>query len=169
MVVLLPWEYVWAAHVGAGRHAANWGKPDAPHYDHARMEDDRTAQMAGAVAELAVAKWLNRYWSGHVWHASEHGRFRDAPDVGANVEVRRVRTGKGAAVRRRQVGKGLVLVAAEPVPPEFRVVDVWGWIDYDEAWALGEPSSYSDDTRLLGRDAFCVSLPGKSASAVAAP
>lgn len=165
IIHLEPWEYIHATSVGAGRFAANWGKQDAACYDKARMEDDRTAQVAAAIAELAVAKWLNRYWPGHVWHRSEHARYRDVADVGQNIEVRRVRTGRGAAVRRRQLGKGLVLVAAETVPPEFRSVDIWGWVIYDLAWDRGEPSRYDpDNTRTVTRDVFNPYLPGQVAA-----
>ena len=99
---------------------------------------------------MPVAKATNRYRSGHVWPPVEHRRRRDTPDVGHNIEVRRVRTSKSAAVRRHQVGKGLVLVVAYATPPEMRVVDVMGWIHMDEAWEAGEPSSYdSEGTRLV--------------------
>ena len=102
-VILEPWEYEHATLVGVRRYTANWGKADAPWYDAERMEDDRTAQVAACVCELAVAKATNRYWSGHVWPASEHRARRDTPDVGHNIEVRRVRTSKRAAVRKHQV------------------------------------------------------------------
>ena len=149
-VSLEAWEYEWASHVGARRYTANWGKADAPWYDAERMEDDRTAQVAACVCELAVAKATNRYWSGHVWPANEHRARRDTPDVGHNIEVRRVRTSKSAAVRKHQVGKGLVLVVAYAIPPEMREVDVMGWIHMDEAWEKGVPSSYdSEGTRLV--------------------
>jgi hypothetical protein len=152
LVTLEPWEYVNACNVGIARFAANWDKTDAPHYKKELMEDDRTAQVASAICELAVAKAANRYWSGHVWHKSEHNRYRDVPDVGSNIEVRRVRTGETAAVRLHQLGKGLVLFVAQPKPPEFREVEVWGWLDYDEAWSLAEPAHYAPDTtRLLHR------------------
>ena len=149
-VILEPWEYEHATLVGVRRFTANWGKADAPWYDAERMEDDRTSQVAACVCELAVAKATNRYWSGHVWPASEHRARRNTPDVGTNIEVRRVRTSKRAAVRRHQVGKGLVLMVAYALPPEFREVDVMGWILMDEAWEKGEPSSYdSEGTRLI--------------------
>ena len=149
-VILEPWEYEHATLVVVRRFTANWGKADAPWYDAERMEDDRTAQVAACVCELAVAKATNRYWSGHVWPASEHRARRNTPDVGTNIEVRRVRTSKRAAVRRHQVGKGLVLMVAYALPPEFREVDVMGWILMDEAWEKGEPSSYdSEGTRLI--------------------
>lgn len=153
IVVLEPWEYVHACNVGIARFAANWGKGDAPHYKKALMEDDRTAQVASAICELAVAKATNRYWSGHVWHKSEHSKYRDVPDVGTNIEVRRVRTKDSVAVRKHQLGKGLVLFAAYAEPPEFREVRIWGWMEYDEAWELALQASYdsSGNTRLLPR------------------
>ena len=143
---LQPWEYEHACNVGIRRFTANWGKQDAAHYKKERMEDDRTAQVAAAICELAVAKHTNRYWHAHIWHASEHDRYRDLPDVGRNIEVRRIRTGTKAAVRKHQLGKGLVLWVAHAVEPEFRVVNLHGWMHYDEAWTIGEPSSYSPET-----------------------
>lgn len=153
LVVLEPFEYEWASHVGNRRYIENWGKKDAPYYKKDLMEDDRTAQVAAAVCEIAVARLTNRYWSGHVWHASEHAAYKNkTPDVGKNIEVRRVRTGDTAAVRKRQVGKGLVLFVAKPVMPELREVEVWGYIEYDKAWEIGQPAPYSpEDTRLIHR------------------
>lgn len=153
IITLEPWEYVHACNVGIGRFAANWGKADAPHYKKVLMEDDRTAQVASAIAELAVAKATNRYWPGHVWSKEDHHKYKDVPDVGSNIEVRRVRSGNTVAVRKHQVGKGLVLFAAQPEPPEFMQVDVWGWIHYDQAWELGEPAHYAPETtRILNRN-----------------
>lgn len=150
-IVLTPWEYEWASHVGARRFIENWGRPNAAHYrDDDRREDDRTAQVAACVAELAVAKHLNEFWSGHVWHASEHHRYKELADVGKNIEVRRLRTKEAAAVRKRQVGKGLVLFVAKPIAPEFREVIIYGGLNYDEAWELATPSNYDpENTREL--------------------
>ena len=117
------------------------------------MEDDRTAQVAACVGELAVAKATNQYWSGHVWHKSDHETYKHLPDVGTNIEVRRIRTSPSGAVRKRQLGKGLQLFIVRPVPPEFRAVELLGWIDHDEAWELGEPSNYDPEgTRLIGEE-----------------
>ena len=150
-IELDPWEYEHALHVGARRFIENWGKADAAHYDKKRMEDNRTALAAASVGELAVAKVTNQYWPGHVWHKSDHKVYRHLPDVGHNIEVRRVRTSTSAAVRRRQLGMGLVLWVVQPVPPEFRVVDILGWIGYVEAWEKGEPSHYAaENTRVIG-------------------
>ena len=149
-VELEPWEYDWAMYVAARRVTANWGKKDAPHYHRENMEDDRTASAAACVCELAVAKATNRYWSGHVWHASEHGKYRDVPDVGRNIEVRRVRTSDFAAVRRHQLGEGLVLFVAKPHMPEMKCVDILGWLEYDVAWDLGTESKYDpENTRVI--------------------
>jgi hypothetical protein len=147
---LEPYEYEWALHVAARRFTANWDTPNAPHYKPHHMEDDRTAQAAACVSELAVAKLTNRYCAGHVWHRSEHDNYRHLPDVGDNIEVRRIRTRNTAAVRRHQVGQGLVLFVARPHSPEFTTVDVFGWMHYDHAWELGNPSDYDPaNTRTI--------------------
>jgi hypothetical protein len=153
LVELEPWEYEWASHVGARRFIENWGKRDAAHYDKKRMEDDRTAQVAACVGELAVAKLTNQYWSGHVWHKSDHAEHKGMADVGHNIEVRRVRTSTAGAVRRRQLEQGLVLFVVRPVAPEFRAVEVLGFIDHDEAWEKGEPSGYDkENTRVIAEE-----------------
>lgn len=158
VVRLEPYEYEWASHVGTRRYIENWHKKDAAYYKKELMEDDRTAQVAACVCEIAVAKITNRYWSGHVWTAQQHDSYKDKiKDVGRNIEVRRVRTGDSAAVRARDVGKGLVLFVAKAVMPELREVEVWGYIDYDQAWELGEPANYSPkDTRLIHRSHLVV-------------
>jgi hypothetical protein len=148
------WEYEHAANIGIRRFTANWGKPDAAHYDKKLMEDNRTAEVAAAVCELAVAKLTNRFWSGHVWHHSEHYKYsRLLADVGENIEVRRIRTpGKGAAVRKHQVGKGMFLFAAYAHAPEFTAVDIYGWLPMDEAWDRGTPFNQRDDMRYVATE-----------------
>jgi hypothetical protein len=148
-ITLEPWEYEHASNIGIRRYTANWEKHDAKHYDPARMEDNRTAQVAATISELAVAKHTNRYWSGHVWTPQQHNHYRNIPDVGHNIEVRRIRTRNTVAVRKHQLGKGLVLWAARPIPPEFRTVELYGWIKYDEAWEKGTPADYAPETTRL--------------------
>ena len=150
LIELEKWEYEWASHVGSRRFTEIWEKQDAPHYKREYMEDDRTAQVAAAIGELAVARVTNQYWGGHVWAGNRHVENRNRADVGHNIEVRRVRSSNNAAVRRRQLGKGLVLFVVRPVPDEFRTVEMLGWIDHDEAWELGEPSGYDpENTRVI--------------------
>lgn len=149
-VTLTSWEYENANLVGIRRFTANWGKHDAKYYKRERMEDDRTATVAAAACELAVAKYTDRYWHAHIWHATDHNKFKELPDVGRNIEVRRIRTGTSAAVRKHQLGKGLVLWVAKAIEPEFREVQLYGWLPYDEAWEKGSPSKYDPEgTRVI--------------------
>jgi hypothetical protein len=146
-ITLEPWEYRRACDVGIGRCVENWGKPDAEHYgDRSRMEDDRTAHVAAAICELAVAKMLNRYWHGHVWKKGVKG-----PDVGASIEVRRVKTGNGVAVRRTDAGR--FVIAARAIAPEFTEVEVLGYVKADDALMEcpdGESWFYWPISRLNG-------------------
>jgi hypothetical protein len=149
-IKLETWEYEWACAVGISRYTANWNKNDAEHYKKERMEDDRTASVAAAVCELAVAKASNTYWSGHVWPADEHETQKHRADVGQRSEVRRTRNGKTIAVRRKQLNKGLIIWGCMAVMPELREVDVYGYLDHDQAWALAEPSDFDpDNTRYV--------------------
>ncbi len=160
VVNLDPWEYQWASHVGISRFTANWTKENAAYYVPEAMEDDRTAQVAAAITELAVAKHTNRYWSGSHWSKADHAKYRHLPDVGRNIEVRRVRT-RDATVRYKQVGLGLVLFVGHPIPKEFRQVEIWGWLPYDEAWEYGiQPQDdRSGVNRLVPRDSLRTDLP----------
>lgn len=146
------WEYERAHAVGIARAVARWGSQDASHYqDKSRQEDNRTAQVAAALCELAVAKLTNRYWHGHVWHHSEHMKYRGLPDVGRNIEVRRLRTRDSVAIRRRQNDQdGLVVFAARVIGPEMDSVEVYGYIDHKKGWEIGEPADYDPGhTRLV--------------------
>ena len=123
-IELTPWEREWAGHVGSKRHEANLWKRDAKHYDPARMQDNLTASVASACAELAVAKRLNKYWDGSYWSASEHDRFRSNADVGQNTEVRRVRErGNPLPVRKRDVDANRIMALAFAEGPRFDVVE----------------------------------------------
>jgi len=147
LIELEPWEYEHACDVGIRRYTANWNKQDAPHYANKKLqEDNRTALVASAVCELAVAKHTNRYWSGHVWHATEHQKYRHIPDVGKNIEVRRLRTREEAAVRKHQNNiQKLVLWVAKPVMPELRQIHLYGWITQTDAWQQGTASDYDPE------------------------
>ena len=147
------WEYEWASHVGARRYIENWDKEDAKHYQRERMQDDRTAQVAACVAELAVAKCVNAYWSGHVWAGNKHRQYKHIADVGKDIEVKRVRFNNHAAVRRKDLQKGLVLFVVHVIEPELRSAEILGWLPYDEAWQLGTASRYDpENTRLIRPD-----------------
>lgn len=161
VVTLLPWEKDWATHIGTARHEVNLTRGDAAWYDAKRMEDNLTASIVAAVAELAVAKWTNRFWSGSIWPVADHDLYKDLPDVGRNIEVRTVRTSSSAAVRKHQVGKGLVLWVAKPLRPDLDQVEMWGWLPMDEAWDLGQPAAYdkTGKTRTVHRKYLRQDLP----------
>jgi hypothetical protein len=152
-VELTPWEREWAEYVGRKRTEANEGKGNAVHYDPSRMQDNLTANIASCVAELAVAKRLNRYWDGSFWTAETHDAFATRADVGENIEVRRIRSPQNPlAVRRRDVERGRHMVLAYPHPDEFVVVDVIGWGTAADLFPLGSPADYDlENTRTVSQ------------------
>jgi hypothetical protein len=131
IIDLRSWEYERGFAVGIARFTANWGNQDARHYDRSRMEEDRSAQAAAALCEIAVARYTNSYWHGHVWHRTDHWKNRNAADVGDRIEVRRVRTKNAVAVRRSDSGKEVW--AAKIVEPEYRQIEILGFIDAEDA------------------------------------
>lgn len=143
IVYLQPWEYEYASHIGIRRFTANWGKEDAEHYqDKARQEDNRTAQVAAAIGELAVAKALNQYWHATIWTGAKHKENKLLPDVGKNIEVRRLRTQKAVCIRKGDTGRGLIVVAVTPIEKEFQAVEIHGYIWADEGYEIGEQVDY---------------------------
>jgi hypothetical protein len=142
VVQILPWEYERGFAVGIGRFVANWGTSDAPYYDRSLMEEDRSAQPAAAICELAVAKYTGKYWHGGVWCRGSHHKYKHLADVGDNIEVRRVRTGKAVKVRRKDAGK--VIWAARTADAEYRSVEILGFISADEVIA-SLVGTYEDD------------------------
>lgn len=137
IIELEPWEYEHAYQVGIRRYTENWGKADASYYNKSSMEEDRNAQAASAICELAVAKYTNQYWHGSVWDGRKHKKYKDMPDVGLNIEVRRVRTQSGPAVRDKDLNRNLILWGAELVDAEYRKVRLLGWIEADKGYEIG--------------------------------
>ena len=130
IITLHPWEYERCFAVGIGRFTANWGTDDASHYDRSRMEEDRNAQAAAAICELAVAKYTGKYWHGGVWCRGDHHKYRHLADVGDDIEVRRVRTGNAVMVRKKDAGK--IVWAARLADSEYRTVELLGFVPADE-------------------------------------
>jgi len=171
ILTLTDQEFTLAEHVGTGRQGAHeqtrqpgsaHATRDAAYYDRKRMEDDARANVAGCVAELAIARFSNRYWPATVWTGQWTRNAQRFSDAGRNFEVRRVRNRRDeTAVRRKQLGKGLILWAARVHEPDLRRVEVFGWIDHDQAWDLGTPADYDRDgnTRVVARTHFRSDLP----------
>jgi hypothetical protein len=156
-IILSEEELDKAKWVSAGRNAQNEGGKDKPYYHRDLMQSDDVAGVASAAAECAVAKAVNRHWHAKVWPRDEHWRHVDEPDVGDNIEVRRIReSGNGLVVRKKDLHKGKVIFVAYPDPlTGFKEVEVIGWLKADDAWEIGE--DYLEDTkrvpqRLLRRE-----------------
>jgi hypothetical protein len=133
IIELHPWEYERAFAVGIGRFTANWGVDDASYYDRSRMQEDRLAQPAAAICELAVAKYTGKYWHGGVWCRGDHSKYKHLADVGDDIEVRRVRTGNAVKVRKKDAGK--IVWGARVVDDEYRTVEILGYIAADDVIA----------------------------------
>lgn len=142
-ITLYPWEVEWANHVATRRTEANAGKGDAHYYERERMEDDHVANVASCYAELAVAKRLNRYWSGSFWTADDHDRYKHLPDVGDTTEVRRIREPDNPLnIRANDVKANRTMVLAYVVPGEPVIVNVIGYGLANDLWPLGTPAPY---------------------------
>jgi hypothetical protein len=136
---LTPWQLRWAKDAGFKRTEANDGKmKDRPDYqDHSVLQDDLTANIAACKCELAISLYLNQSWNGAYWLPSEHKIASKAPDVGRNVEVRRV----------RELGNPLPVKVTEQNSDIFQVWDdkqredhlvIVGWAPGLYAWKYGE-------------------------------
>lgn len=152
VVTLDPWERAWAHHVARERNAANNGVADAAHYDVQRMQDNLVASKASCCGEMAVAKFLNRYWSGAYWPRSEHHLHKTEPDIFPDIEVRRVRNPDNPlAIRQRDFDRQRTMVLVYAGGPDFCEVTMLGWCLATEAFEVGEPAPWdaSRTTRLV--------------------
>jgi len=132
VVALEAWEYEHAYSVGIRRFTENWGKQDAPHYqDKSVLMPDCQASPMSAICEIAVAKYTNQYWHGHVWDKRLHEQFRNMPDVGDRIEVRMVVKNRGVCARQRDIGKQIW--AARIEDEENRTVRILGFVEFDVA------------------------------------
>lgn len=130
VIEFYPWEYKLGFQIGAARFVENWGRKNAPHYDEKVMEEDRKAQPAAVLCEIAVARYTNQYCHCHIWHASEGGKYRHIADVGDNIEVRRARVGTTVAVRVGDAGK--IVWGVKLLDREYRAAEILGCIPADE-------------------------------------
>lgn len=143
VVRLETWEYEWASFVGIRRAVANWDRKNAKAYkgNEHNLEPNRIANIASCICEMAVAKYLNRYWSGSAWdwNKVDHEKSKLFDDVGQGIEVRRVRNETGPALKPKDKGK--ILYGAKVLGKEWRSVEILGWV-------------FADDhiKRLKGRD-----------------
>ena len=136
-VVLRPFEFVQAAQVGADRIVRNYRNASWIQDGH-RKELPLVAQHASVAAELAVARVLGQYPTAvGAWDAGRHFEFSGLPDVGENVEVKRV-TSLGAtcfSFQQKDVDRTLAVCYVEE--PSLAVVRVLGWVSGHKAVEAG--------------------------------
>ena len=112
IITLEPWEYEWASQVGMRRVTQHLGKnDDQNYYANNNKQPEILANIASCCGEMATAKALKKYWSGHVWDQRDHSKYKHLPDVEPNIEVRRIRerTSKTSVVRKKDVANDTVL------------------------------------------------------------
>lgn len=151
-VWLTPAERDWAFKIGRGRHLADMNTKDARHYQDqsAKRYDDLSGNVASLCAEIAAAKFLDRYFDGAVWEARDirHKKKRFA-DVGGDIEVRHVveRTA-GMVVRPYELSTGRQVLCAHPdASAMWGRVLLLGTLPAAEAWERGRPVDGQDYRR----------------------
>jgi hypothetical protein len=105
-------EVMMAAHVGLARRLDSIHK-SLNRYKHA-YKSEWSYDIDGACAELAVAKAMGVYWSGHV------GSFKD-PDV-ANIHVRSTTRKDGHLIIRDNDPENFVYVLVITECPNYTIV-----------------------------------------------
>lgn len=133
------------------RNEMNTGRGDAPAYarNSERMEDNSVAMFASTRCEMAVAKAFNRFWHASWWPADTHHLHKHEPDVGMNIEVKRIRAPHNPLlVKEDYVTLDRVIVLAYAHDEPATHVDVIGYINAKDAWDIGEPVPW-DNSQLL--------------------
>jgi len=146
IIELEKWEYEHAVYIAGRRLAENKGRKDAAHYNNNLKQNEILANVATCCCEIAVAKLFNEYWHAHVWDVRDHSKYKDLPDVGKDIEVRRIREKENpVTVRKNDVLKNRIVVAAYAEPPEFWTVNVLGMIEAGPGWEIGAPASFDPE------------------------
>lgn len=166
-----------AAVSGMLRRQANFTKGNSRSYSRgAKLQPEAFASPAGCAAEIAVAQHLGMSWDARAWLASQHNQFSRMPDVGENIEVKRIRDNKKfVEVKAKETGRGRILWVVRTVGEEHLELDLLGWMTYDDAWAAGEPTVRNGvkdpDSHTLTLDKLtrCTCLTGMSKHAPEPP
>lgn len=144
-------DLVLARLVADKRNEMNEGRGDAPAYakNSERMEDNSVAMYASTRCELATAKAFNRFWHASWWPANQHHLHKHEPDVGKNIEVKRIRAPHNPLlVKEDYVTLDRVIVLAYAHTDPEHLVDVIGYINAKTAWEVGTPVDW-DNSGLL--------------------
>lgn len=93
IVTLERFEVAIALLIAQKRTFENRYKPHI-YKNYKTLEPQPIAELHGVVCEMAVAKYLDRYWASLAWEAHEHTTYKpNIADVGTDnrIEVRRIK------------------------------------------------------------------------------
>lgn len=133
------------------RNEMNIGRGDAPAYarNSERMEDNSVAMYASTRCEMAVAKATNRFWHASWWPVDQHHLHKHEPDVGTNIEVKRIRKPHNPLlIKEEYVDLNPIIFLAYAYPDPEHHVNVIGYLNAATAWEVGEPVDW-DESKLL--------------------
>lgn len=151
-VFLEDYEIENAVRVGTARYNLRKDSQDRSYYDNNRKQNDLLAMINSAVGECAVAKATNEYWHAGVWCNSKHLLFKDRPDVGLNIEVRRIREPYNPIpVRKSDVTRGRVVYGVYVKDFEYEEVTIVGYVESEWGWSIGRKPEWDryDDNRVV--------------------
>jgi hypothetical protein len=160
-VSLEPYEYERARLLGlerALRFQQNGHRPDYAVAWSQRadlLDDVETANVNGALVELAAAKMLGIYWHGHGGALDRNKRYRHTPDVADWLECRHVlRPDAGPKITQKDVEEAEVLarrgITLYVLAGHVRgaQVDIYGMTPVLEAWRHPCPDCRRHDDGL---------------------
>lgn len=98
------------------------------------LEHELLANIRANVAEYAVAKYYELPWTFPWYPLDQHKKRKDHPDVGANLEVRTVRTQDAIPVWPKDVAKDAMIIGCKVLDTDyFTQVEIYGYYPAREA------------------------------------
>lgn len=124
------------ADVALNRWMMKWGSVDRPNYDGDNkrfLEPEIAANVRTIVAEYAVAKLYKLPLTFPFYPNEEHEYRKDIAEVGANIEVKSIRTRDAIPVFPKDVRPGWLLVGVRVLDRDYySEVEVYGWIKMED-------------------------------------
>jgi hypothetical protein len=126
---------------------------DKPNYAMGKaaglLEHELLANIRANISESAVSKHYALPWTTPFYMNSEHPRRVDHPDVGANIEVRTLRTRAEVPIWDKDINKGALIVATFVSEAEYYTeVEILGWIFAKEAQKTQFYSEFDNSYRV---------------------
>jgi len=124
------------ADIALNRWMMKWGSVDRPNYagDNKKyLEPEIAANVRTIVAEYAVAKLYKKAMNFPFYPNEEHVYRKNIADVGANIEVKSIRTKDEIPVFPKDIREGWLLVGARVIDRDYySEVEVFGWIKMED-------------------------------------